>query len=116
MTARVNDFDFFCCSTIIMSPFLQNRNVPLIRLPKGGRIGADRDEQGGVAKGGSAGACAEQASADCRCQQALAGELPAGEATVEAISGGGCRRAKHGSVGRPSRQHDGPWNPRWNLL
>src|SRR5215470_20261747 len=72
-----------------MSPFVQSRNVPLIRPPKGGRIGADRDEQGGVEKGGSAGACAGQASADRRCQRALAGELPAGEAAVEAISGGG---------------------------
>src|SRR5215469_18357861 len=83
-----------CCATIVMSPFVQDRNVPLIRPPKGGRIGADRDEQGGVAKGGSAGACAEQASADCRCQQALAGELPAGKATVESISGRGQRGAK----------------------
>ena len=43
-----------------MSPFVLDRNVPLIGLPKGGQIGADRNEQGGVRKSGSAGAGAEQ--------------------------------------------------------
>ena len=46
-----------------MSPFDQNRNVPLIGPPKGGQIGADRDEQERVGKGGGAGTGAKQATA-----------------------------------------------------
>ena len=37
-----------------MSPFVLNRNAPLIGPPKGGQIGADSDEQAGIGKGGSA--------------------------------------------------------------
>src|SRR5216683_2185239 len=53
----------FCCASMIMSPFVLDRNVPLIGPPKGGQIGADRNEQRGVRKSGSAGAGAEQAAA-----------------------------------------------------
>src|SRR2546423_561304 len=73
---------------MIMSPFVLDRNVPLIGPPKGGQIGADRNEQGGVRKSGSAGAGAEQAAARGGCGATDACELPAGEAVVEALSGG----------------------------
>ena len=52
-------------------------SAPPNKTSEGRRIGADRDEQRGVEKGGSAGACAEQAAADPRCKQAAACELPA---------------------------------------
>src|SRR4029077_4182204 len=68
-----------------MSPFLQNRNVPLIQPPKGGWIEADRDEPRGVEKGGSSGACAEQPTAGGRRESADARELSAGAAVVEAL-------------------------------
>ena len=45
-----------------MSPFVLDRNVPLIGPPKGGQIGADRDEQERVGKGGGTGAGAKQAA------------------------------------------------------
>jgi len=35
---------------MIMSPFVLDRNVPLIGPPEGGQIGTDRDEQAGVGK------------------------------------------------------------------
>src|SRR5258706_85291 len=41
-----------------MSPFVLDRNVPLIGLPRGGQIGANADEQEGVGTSGSAGASA----------------------------------------------------------
>ena len=34
-----------------MSPFVLNKNVPLIGPPKGGQIGADADEQERVREG-----------------------------------------------------------------
>src|SRR6202163_1868617 len=73
---------------MIMSPFVLDRNVPLIGLPKGGPIGADTDEQEGVGTSGSAGAGAQQTVAGRGCGSTAARELPAGEAAVEAISGG----------------------------
>src|SRR5215472_7938461 len=79
---------------MIMSPFVLDRNVPLIGPPKGGQIGADGDEQEGIGKGGSAGASAQQAVAAGGCLPADARELPAGEAAVEALSGGRCRWAE----------------------
>src|SRR4029077_8946522 len=36
-----------CCTSMIMSPFVLDRNVPLIEPPEGGQIGADRHEQAG---------------------------------------------------------------------
>src|SRR5437773_896868 len=80
--------DLGCCASMIMSPFVLDRNVALIGPPKGGQIGADRNEQGGVRKSGSAGAGAEQAAARGGCGATDACELPAGEAVVEALSGG----------------------------
>src|ERR1700737_553172 len=79
---------------MIMSPFVLDRNVPLIGPPRGGQIEADGDEQGGVGKSGSAGRCAQQTAAGSGCEQADAGELPAGEAAVEAVSGGRGRRSE----------------------
>src|SRR6516225_5415302 len=73
-----------------MSPFLQNRNVPLIRPPKGGWIGADRDESGGIAESGSASASAQQPTAGGRRESADARELSAGQAVMEALSRGRC--------------------------
>src|SRR5713226_2803063 len=75
-----------CCASMIMSPFVLDRNVPLIGPPRGGQIGADGDEQEGVGKSGSAGASAQQAAAGGGCGAADARELPAGEAAVEAVS------------------------------
>src|SRR2546427_11506064 len=69
-------------------PFVLDRNVPLIGPPRGGQIGADGDEQEGVGKSRSAGASAQQAAAGGGCGAADARELPAGEAAVEAVSGG----------------------------
>src|SRR6267143_4297301 len=77
-----------CCPSMIMSPFVLDRNVPLIGLPRGGQIGADRDEQEGVGTSGSVGSSAEQTTAGRGCRAVAAGELPAGEAAVEAVSGG----------------------------
>src|SRR5256885_14699364 len=78
---------------MIMSPFVLDRNVPLIGPPKGGQIGADRNEQGGVRKSGSAGAGAEQAAARGGCGATDACELPAGEAVGGAVLGGRGRGA-----------------------
>jgi hypothetical protein len=47
-----------CCASMIMSPFVLDRNVPLIRPPRGGQIEADRDEQERVGTSGSACTCA----------------------------------------------------------
>src|SRR5882762_9333764 len=77
-----------CCPSMIMSPFVLDRNVPLIGLLRGGQIGADRDEQEGVGTSGSAGSSAEQTTAGRGCRAVAARELPAGEAAVEAVSGG----------------------------
>src|SRR5713226_1305837 len=77
-----------CCASMIMSPFVLDRNVPLIGPPKGGQIGADGDEQEGVGKSRSAGTSAQQAAAGGGCGAADARELPAGEAAVEAVWGG----------------------------
>src|SRR5712672_4550994 len=77
-----------CCPSVIMSPFVLDRNVPLIGLPRGGQIGANADEQEGVGTSGSAGWSAQQATAGRGCQWTAAGELPAGQAAVEAVSGG----------------------------
>src|SRR5260221_13428902 len=71
-----------------MSPFVLDRNVPLIGLPRGGQIGANADEQEGVGTSGSAGWSAQQATAGRGCQWTAAGELPAGQAAVAAVSGG----------------------------
>src|ERR1700675_4924594 len=79
---------------MIMSPFVLDRNVPLIGLPKGGPIGSDTDEQEGVGTSGSAGAGAQQTVAGRGCGSTAARELPAGEAAVEAISGGRGGRAE----------------------
>src|ERR1700687_1552278 len=73
---------------MIMSPFLLDRNVPLIGLPRGGQIGANGDEQGGVGTSGGTDAGAQQTTASCGCRWTAARELPAGKAAVEAISGG----------------------------
>src|SRR2546427_3779677 len=73
---------------MIMSPFVLDRNVPLIGPPRGGQIGADGDEQEGVGKSRSAGASAQQAAAGGGCGAADARELPAGQAAVEAVWGG----------------------------
>src|SRR2546421_12914662 len=86
---------------MIMSPFVLDRNVPLIGPPKGGQIGADRNEQGGVRKSGSAGAGAEQSAARGGCGATDACELPAGEAGVEGVGGGrgrGTEAAPRGAV------------------
>src|SRR5712672_434366 len=77
-----------CCPSVIMSSFVLDRNVPLIGLPRGGQIGANADEQEGVGTSGSAGWSAQQATAGRGCQWTAAGELPAGQAAVEAVSGG----------------------------
>src|SRR5712692_9666416 len=80
-----------CCASMIMSPFVLDRNVPLIGPPKGGQIGADTDEPEGVRKGRSAGAGAEPAAESGGCGSVDAPQLSAGEAAVEAVSRGrGC--------------------------
>jgi len=97
-----------CCPSVIMSSFVLDRNVPLIGLPRGGQIGANADEQEGVGTSGSAGWSAQQATAGRGCQWTAAGELPAGQAAVEAVSGGrscGAEASQRG--GRSSnRAHD----------
>src|SRR5262249_4533453 len=67
------------CTSMIVSPFVLDRNVPLIGPLRGGQIGADGDEQGGVAKSGGAGAGTESAAAGGGCSAADARELSAGE-------------------------------------
>src|SRR2546425_10893588 len=79
---------------MIMSPFVLDRNVPLIGPPRGGQIGADGDEQEGVGKSRSAGASAQQAVAGGGCGAADARELPAGEAAGGAVWGGRRRGAE----------------------
>src|SRR5260370_39427501 len=76
-----------CCTSMIMSPFVLDRNVPLIRPQKGGRIEADRDEQEGVGASRGAGPSAQPAVAGGGCGAADAPELPASEAVVEAVWG-----------------------------
>src|SRR5256886_16439474 len=89
---------------MIMSPFVLDRNVPLIGPPKGGQIGADRNERGGVRKSGSAGAGAEQAAARGGCGATDACELPAGEAGGGGLSGGrGPRRGTRRAGGKGGR-------------
>jgi hypothetical protein len=46
-------------------------------------MGADGDESGGIAEGGSAGESAQQPTAGGRREPAAACELPAGQAAVE---------------------------------
>src|SRR5262249_33887627 len=75
---------------MIVSPFVLDRNVPLIGPPRGGQIGADGDEQGGVAKSRGAGARTESAAACGGCSAADARELSAGKAPVETLAGGRC--------------------------
>src|SRR5713226_4381469 len=89
---------FCCCPSMIMSPFVVNRNVPLIGLPRGGPIGADTDEQEGVGTSRSTGAGAQQTTAGRGCRSIVAGELPASEAAVEAVSGG-----RSGGTAAPQR-------------
>src|ERR1700676_3733209 len=79
---------------MIMSPFVLDRNVPLIGLPQGGQIGTDRDEQERVRKSGNASASSQQAVGGSGRSTVDACQLPAGEAAVEAISGGRCRRTE----------------------
>src|SRR5216683_4176462 len=86
---------------MIMSPFVVNRNVPLIGLPRGGPIGADTDEQEGVGTSGSTGAGAQQTTAGRGCRSIVGRELPAGEAAVEAVSGGRGRRTTAPQRGAP---------------
>src|ERR1700691_5367463 len=83
---RYNFRSMTCCATIVMSPFLQDRNVPLIRPLKGGQIEADGDEPGGVETSRSAGPGAQRAAAGGRCEPADGSQLPASEAFVEALS------------------------------
>src|SRR5229473_1351368 len=94
-----------CCPSMIMSPFLLDRNVPLIGLPRGGQIGANGDEQEGVGTSGGTDAGAEQATAGRGCQSTAARELPTGEAAVEAVSGrrSGGAAASAGKVRRSGR-------------
>src|SRR5437879_1716350 len=79
---------------MIMSPFVLNRNVPLIGPPKGGQIGADGDEQERGRKGGGARTGAQQAAAVGGCGAADAGVLPTSQAAVEALSGGRRRESE----------------------
>src|ERR1700747_3276505 len=84
-----------------MSPLHQNRNVPLIRPRKGGRIGADGDEPGGIAESRSAEPSKERAVAGSGCGAVAARELPTSEAVVEALSRGRCWGLQHRGVGEP---------------
>src|SRR5580700_3425517 len=83
-----------CCTSVIVSPFAIDRNVPLNGSPKGDPIGANGDEHEGVGTSGSSCADSEQGTADRGCQPADGGELPAGEAFVEALSGRRGSRSK----------------------
>src|ERR1700691_748860 len=83
-----------CCASMIMSPFVLDRNVPLIGLPEGGQIGTDRDEQERVRKSGSVSASAQQAVGGSGRGTIAACELPASEAAVEAVPGGRCCRSE----------------------
>src|ERR1700676_2980611 len=87
-----------CCPSMIMSPFVLDRNGPLIGSPRGDQIGADRDEQEGVEASGSIGSSAGQTGAGRGCQSTATRELPAGEAAVEAIS-----RRRSGGTAAPQR-------------
>src|ERR1700719_1853396 len=71
---------------MIMSPFVLDKNVPLIGPPGGGQIGADEDEPGRVAACGSAGTCEERGTAGGGRSKLAAGQLPASQAFVEAVS------------------------------
>lgn len=77
-----------CCISMKMSPFVLDRKVPLIRPPRGGQIQADRDEREGTEESGGASTGVQQAVAAGRRRPVDARELPAGEAPVEALSGG----------------------------
>src|SRR5437763_4078425 len=63
---------------------------PLIGPPRGGQIEADGDEQEGIGQGGGTGAGEERGAGGGGCGPTSARELPAGEAVVEALSGGRC--------------------------
>jgi hypothetical protein len=65
-----------------------------MRPPKGGPIGANGDEQGGVGAGRGAGAGAERAVASGGRGGADGRQLPAREAAVEAVPGGRGGRAE----------------------
>src|SRR5215470_4316526 len=84
---------------MIMSPFVLDRNVPLIGPPGGGQIGADRDEREGIRKGGGAGAGEERGTGSGGCGPAPARELPASKAVVEALS-----RGRRGGVATSQRR------------
>src|SRR5215813_9595758 len=73
---------------MIMSPFVLDKNVPLIRPPKGGRIEADRNEQEGARTGGGVSTGTKQAAAVGGRGAADACLLPPSETVVEAVSGG----------------------------
>ena len=75
---------------MIVSPFVLDRNDCLNGSPKGDPIGADGGEQEGVGKSGSSCPDSKQATAD----PADGGELPAGEAVVEALPGRGSGRSE----------------------
>jgi hypothetical protein len=77
-----------CCPTLIMSPFVLDRNVSLIQPPKGGWIEANRGESRGTAASGSVGAGAQRRITCDGCEPDAGSELPIGEAVVETVSGG----------------------------
>ena len=69
-------------------------------------MGRTGDEQEGIGKGGSAGTGEQQAVEGGGCGAAAARELPAGEAAVEAISGGrrcGTEASQRGTSDRIAR-------------
>ena len=65
--------------------------------------GENRDEPEGAATGGSAGASEEQRVEGGGCGEPGGGELPAGEAVVEAVSGGRGPRAEASQCGTGER-------------
>src|SRR5712691_2146464 len=67
---------------------------PNLRPRKGGQIGAGRDEPEGVGQSGGAGPGAQPATAGGGWGDADGPELPAGQAAVEAVSGGRRRGAE----------------------
>ena len=84
-----------------MSPFVLDRNVPLIGPPKGGQIGADRDEQEGVAEEWKCWRGCGASNCGSWMRAADAGELSTGEAIVEALSGrrsGGSEASQRGTT------------------
>src|SRR5205814_3383331 len=63
-----------CCTTLIMSPFVLVRNVPITlkTSAKGGLVGKDRDESKGVGTSGSDGASQQWRSQAGGCGAAVA--------------------------------------------